>query len=280
MAVTKLQPEMDSPNIVLVVLVFFLSGVLVYSTWTNARLIAAMNNEIEAIKEEQAKLQYKNVADDQDSPVNINTGFEDKVGPQDGDSDLLLRVARHAVESEDDEQQESASELLKNALSEIVQTELESIMNCTLPGHSQPTPAAAARQCSLQPGSKGDHGHTGPAGPQGDMGRQGRDGEKGEKGETGNIGYPGYRGEKGALGAVGLPGRVGPVGLAGPRGPIAVLQQSNCAWRYTDTCGHNCGTTPKTAVCPPGQYVSGFGIHTHNHYGRYHTRIYCCMVGT
>ncbi len=55
------------------------------------------------------------------------------------------------------------------------------------------------------------------------------------------------------------------------------LGQNSCSWVYTDTCGHGCGAgASKTAVCPVGKYVAGFGVHTWNSNGRYHTRVYCC----
>ena len=126
-------------------------------------------------------------------------------------------------------------------------------------------------------GSKGDQGIAGPTGEKGAKGDRGVAGPTGEKGAEGDRGVAGPTGVKGAKGDRGVAGPTGVKGAKGAQGPVA-LRQVNCEWIYTDLCGHQCGHgVSKTATCPVGKYVAGFGIHTAGSGGRYNTRVYCCL---
>ena len=135
----------------------------------------------------------------------------------------------------------SATEILTNALTEIIEMKLTSYMDCNRNDYNY-------TKCTLKPGPKGEPGDTGPSGmqggtghrgsrgPKGDtglLGPQGPAGEKGTKGELGdmgqrgdpgnkgmkgNVGYPGYKGEKGKEGVDGPQGPPGPTGPQGPTG--------------------------------------------------------------
>ena len=135
----------------------------------------------------------------------------------------------------------SATEILTNALTEIIELKLTSYMDCNRNDYNY-------TKCTLKPGPKGEPGDTGPPGmqggtghrgshgPKGDtglLGPQGATGEKGTKGELGdtgqrgepgskgmkgNVGYPGYKGEKGKEGVDGPQGPPGPTGPQGPTG--------------------------------------------------------------
>ena len=135
-------------------------------------------------------------------------------------------------------------------------------------------------ECTLKPGPKGDKGEQGPRGERGERGEKGDRGDIGPQGQKGQRGYTGYKGERGEVGARGDRGVAGPTGMKGAKGAqgTVALRQVNCEWVYTDRCGHKCGTgASKTATCPVGKYVAGFGINTWGSYGRYDTRVYCCL---
>ena len=157
--------------------------------------------------------------------------------------------------------------LLASALFGIVERQLSSKLDCDK--------VDDVAQCTIQPGPKGEIGDPGPRGPVDEKGDQGDIGEQGEKGEKGQFDYPGYKGEKGQMGNVGPLGPVGPQGSTGPTGPVASLTQNDCAWHYTDQCGHHCDIgAEKRVQCPVGQYVAGFGIYTWAANGRYNTHIF------
>ena len=194
--------------------------------------------------------------------------------------------------------------LLANALFNIVERQLKSMLACN--------EVEDATRCTILPGPKGDQGAPGPRGPIGEKGEEGDAGKQGERGEKGQLGFPGYKGEKGQEGDAGPLGPIGPRGATGavgqsgfpgykgekgqkgdtgPRGPIgpqgrtgaigpaARLSQNGCSWKFTDTCGHNCGQSIlKRTTCPTGQYVAGFGSRTWDYLGRYNTHILCCPV--
>ena len=147
----------------------------------------------------------------------------------------LKRTVRQADEDTD---MLSATEILSNALTEIIEMKLVSYMDCSKNEYNH-------TKCTLKPGPKGEPGDTGPPGPQGiagqsgpvgpkglqgpegppgvkgakgELGDMGQKGEPGIQGIKGNVGYPGYKGEKGGEGVVGPPGPSGPQGPPGIQG--------------------------------------------------------------
>ena len=139
----------------------------------------------------------------------------------------LKRNVRQADENTD---MLSATEILSNALTEIIEMKLVSYMDCNKNEYNH-------TKCTLKPGPKGEPGDTGPPGPQGiagqrgpvgpkglqgpegppgekgtkgGLGDMGLKGERGIRGIKGNVGYPGYKGERGREGVVGPPGPSGP----------------------------------------------------------------------
>ena len=154
--------------------------------------------------------------------------------------ELLVKgqLKRNVRQADEDTDMLSATEILSNALTEIIEMKLESYMECNKNEYNH-------TKCTLKPGPKGEPGDTGPpgiqgivgqsgpVGPQGLQGPVGPPGEKGTKGELGdmgqkgepgirgikgNVGYPGYKGEKGREGVVGPPGPSGPEGPTGIQG--------------------------------------------------------------
>ena len=126
-------------------------------------------------------------------------------------NDQLKRNVRQADEDTDTP---SATEIMTNALTEIIERKLVSYMNCDKNEYNH-------TKCTLKPGPKGEPGPEGPTGEKGtkgepgDMGHRGEPGNKGMKGEHG---FPGYKGEKGVVGPRGPPGPTGPRGLHGSQG--------------------------------------------------------------
>ena len=154
--------------------------------------------------------------------------------------ELLVKgqLKRNVRQADEDTDMLSATEILSNALTEIIEMKLVSYMDCNKNEYNH-------TKCTLKPGPKGESGDTGPPGPQGIAGQtgpvgpkglqgaEGPPGEKGTKGELGdmgqkgepgirgmkgNLGYPGYKGEKGGEGVVGPPGPSGPEGPPGVQG--------------------------------------------------------------
>ena len=256
----------------LAILSFTLCILLSYSVWTNAHEIAALRAELNKRQQVQTGGQAPVLPSPRDNAdisllfAESNRQGEDAMSQySDGDA-IHLRTARQIDTPTTGSQ---TVQLLTTALSQIVEGQLEAHLDCDNESTS----------CTIEPGPKGMQGEVGPRGPKGDRGRRGETGPRGEVGQKGQHGYPGYKGEKGQMGSIGPQGPVGPAGPKGATGPVSVLRQNNCIWRYTDTCGHGCGTgSSRETTCPVGQYVAGFGIHTWGSNGRYNTRIYCCTV--
>ena len=80
----------------------------------------------------------------------------------------------------------SATEILTNALTEIIEMKLISYMDCNRNEYNY-------TKCTLKPGPKGEPGDTGPPGVQGGTGQRG---PHGPKGDTGLLGPQGPAGEK------------------------------------------------------------------------------------
>ena len=121
------------------------------------------------------------------------------------------QLKREVRQADDDPDSLSATEILTNALTEIIERKLVSFMNCDKNEYNH-------TKCTLKPGPKGEPGPEGEKGTKGEIGDKGQRGEPGDKGAKGNVGYPGYKGEKGREGVVGPQGPPGPTGPQGPRG--------------------------------------------------------------
>ena len=124
------------------------------------------------------------------------------------------KLKRNVRQADEDIAMPSATEILTNALTEIIERKLVSYMNCDKNEYNH-------TKCTLKPGPKGEpgpEGRTGEKGTKGEPGDIGPRGEPGNKGVKGNLGYPGYKGEKGREGVVGPQGPQGPTGPQGPRG--------------------------------------------------------------
>ena len=121
------------------------------------------------------------------------------------------QLKRNVRQAGDDPDSLSATEILTNALTEIIERKLVSFMNCDKNEYNQ-------TKCTLKPGPKGEPGPEGEKGTKGETGDMGQRGEPGDKVTKGNLGYPGYKGEKGKEGVVGPQGPPGPTGPQGPRG--------------------------------------------------------------
>ncbi len=116
--------------------------------------------------------------------------------------DTLKRLTRQSGSSQ------SATDLLADALAELIEKKLYTIMECARDDADNLT------ECSLKPGSKGDKGCLG------DHGKVGPQGMNGEPGVKGHIGYPGHKGEVGPMGPIGDPGPMGHRGDKGDMGEI------------------------------------------------------------
>ncbi|XP_064388529.1 collagen alpha-1(XVII) chain-like [Halichondria panicea] len=112
---------------------------------------------------------------------------------------ILKRLTRQSGSSQ------SATDLLADALAELIEKKLYTIMECTR------NDADNLTDCSLKPGPKGNKGGLGDQGPQG---------INGESGVKGHIGYPGHKGEVGPNGPIGDPGPMGHRGVKGDMGEI------------------------------------------------------------
>ena len=240
----------------LTILSFTLCILLGYSVWSNAHEIAALRAELNKRQQAQTEGEGRRPAPDSND-----------IFAQSNENEFHHEIHLRNVRQTDSGASQTV-QLLTNALSYIVEGQLEAHLDC---GNES--------KCTIEPGPKGMQGEVGKRGPKGDQGIRGETGPKGEMGQKGHLGYSGYKGEKGQVGNIGPQGPVGPAGPKGATGPASVLRQTSCAWRYTDTCGHGCGNgSSRETKCPVGQYVAGFGIHTWGTAGRYHTRIYCCTV--
>ena len=238
----------DGVLVFLTILSLTLCILLGCSVWNNAHEIAALRSELNNRQQAQTEGDgSRRPAPDSDD---ISPLFAQSRG--NNENEIHLRNVRQTIEQTDSGTSQTV-QLLAAALSHIVEGQLEAHLDCS-----------NESKCTIEPGPKGMQGEIGQRGP------------KGEVGQKGQLGYPG---EKGQMGSTGPQGPIGPTGPKGAVGPISVLRQNNCSWRYTDTCGHGCGTgSSRETTCPVGQYVAGFGIHTWGSNGRYNTRIYCCTV--
>ena len=124
--------------------------------------------------------------------------------------DTLKRLTRQSGSSQ------SAIDLLADALTELIEKKLYTIMKCARNDDN-------LTDCSLKPGPKGNSGPQGEPGVKGNIGYPGHSGEVGPKGPTGDPGPMGYRGVKGDTGEI---GRKGHTGVKGERGENGVKGHS------------------------------------------------------
>ena len=121
----------------------------------------------------------------------------------------LKRLTRQSSSSQ------SATDLLSDALTELIEKKLYTIMECARNDDN-------LTDCSLKPGPKGNKGDLGDQGKEGPQGIHGEPGVKGHIGHNGYPGYPGHKGEVGLKGPTGDPGPIGQRGVKGDMGNIGV----------------------------------------------------------
>ena len=161
-----------------------------------------LQSEVQDLKNTNSKLQSE-LADVQNVLHKLqnelkDTNSREHLGASEPSQDKG-QLKRNVRQADEDTDMLSATELLTNALTEIIERKLVSYMNCDKNEYNH-------TKCTLKPGPKGEPG---------DMGHIG---EPGDKGTKGNVGYPGYKGEKGEEGVTGPQGPLGPTGPQGPRG--------------------------------------------------------------
>ena len=127
-------------------------------------------------------------------------------------SQIKGQLKRNLRSANEDTDTLSATEILTNALTEIIEMKLMSYMECNTDEYNQ-------TNCTLRPGPKGEPGDTGPPGMRGMAGQRGERGLKGDMGSTGPKGDTGEKGDKGDIGPRGMKGVVGQRGLKGDTGP-------------------------------------------------------------
>ena len=218
---------MDAKDCIVVILLLLslgLFGSLTYCVWNKQSQLASelddLQNKLQELQNQVALNDKEQFQAREHSPVKGH--LKRNVRQDDGETDTL-----------------SATEILTNALTEIIEMKLTSYMDCNRNDYNY-------TKCTLKPGPKGEPGDTGPPGMQGgtgqggprgpkgdtgllgpqgptgkkgtkgELGDMGQRGEPGSKGMKGNAGYPGYKGEKGKEG---VDGPLGPPGPTGPQGP-------------------------------------------------------------
>ena len=225
---------MDAKDSIVVFLLLFSLG-LFGSLWNKQSQLVS---EVDGL---QIKLQVQSEVQNELKKM-FQVALNDRVQFQASEhSQVKGQLKRNVRQADGEIDSLSATEILTNALTEIIDMKLISYLDCNRNDYNY-------TKCTLKPGPKGEPGDTGPPGmqggtgqrgshgPKGDtglLGPQGPAGEKGTKGELGdmgqrgepgskgmkgNVGYPGYKGEKGKEGVDGPQGPPGPTGLQGPTG--------------------------------------------------------------
>ncbi len=156
------------------------------------------NNELQSLKSANENLQNQITKLQAIVGANPNPYSSDEATVM----DTLKRLTRQSGSSQ------SATDLLADALAELIEKKLYTIMDCARDDADNLT------DCSLKPGPKGDKGYLG------DQGKEGPQGINGEPGVKGHIGYPGHKGEVGPKGPIGNPGPLGHRGVKGDMGEI------------------------------------------------------------
>ena len=173
-----------------------------------------VQGEVQDLKNINSKLQSE-LADVQNKLHELQNELKDTnsrvhLGASESSQDKG-QLKRNVRQADEDTDSLSATEILTNALTEIIERKLVSFMNCDKNEYNH-------TKCTLKPGPKGEPGPEGEKGTKGEIGEKGQRGEEGNKGAKGNLGYPGYKGEKGREGVVGPQGPLGPTGPQGPPG--------------------------------------------------------------
>ena len=173
-----------------------------------------LQSEVQDLKNTNIKLQSE-LADVQNELHELQNELKDTnsrvhLGASEPSQDKG-QLKRNVRQADDDPDSLSATEILTNALTEIIERKLVSLMNCDKNEYNH-------TKCTLKPGPKGEPGPEGEKGTKGEIGDMGQRGKPGDKGVKGNVGYPGYKGEKGREGLAGPQGPPGPTGPQGPRG--------------------------------------------------------------
>ena len=173
-----------------------------------------LQSEVQDLKNTNSKLQSE-LADVQNELHELQNELKDTnsrvhLGASEPSQDKG-QLKRNVRQADDDPDSLSTTELLTNALTEIIERKLVSFMNCDMNKYNH-------TKCTLKPGPKGEPGPEGGKGTKGDLGDMGQRGEPGNKGAKGNVGHPGYKGEKGREGVAGPQGPPGPTGPQGLRG--------------------------------------------------------------
>ena len=199
---------MEAKDCVVVILMLLsvglFNGTLTYCVW---------NKQLELANELQRKLKSNLQSELQNELKNVfQVALNNRVHFQTSEPSQVKGLLKRDVRQADGETDTlSATEILTNALTEIIELKLTSYMDCNRNEYN-------FTQCTLKPGPKGEPGDTGPPGVQGRSGEKGDMGDRGQPGGRGMIGYPGYKGEKGKEGVEGPEGPPGPQGPAGTQG--------------------------------------------------------------
>ena len=201
-------------QIAFVLLTISMFGGLFFAVWNLHTQSASLktdnlnqNAKLQSLRSENENLHNK---------ISELQGFVEAINPNPHSSDettvmdTLKRLTRQSDSSQ------SATDLLADALAELIEKKLYTIMDCARDDADNLT------DCSLKPGAKGDKGCLGD---QGKEGPQGMNGEPGVIGLSGHNGYPGYPGNRGEVGPKGPIGNPGPMGHRGDKGDTGEIGQ-------------------------------------------------------
>ena len=177
---------------------------LTYCVWNKqTEVTSELQNELHSKIQSEVQNELKNVLQ---VPLNSRVHLGTKEASQ-----VKGQLKRNVCQADENTNTPSATEILTNALIEIIEMRLMSYMVCNTDEYNQ-------TNCTLRPGPKGEPGDTGPPGMKGMAGQRGERGLKGDMGSTGPKGDIGERGDKGQKGDIGPHGMKGVIGQRGPLG--------------------------------------------------------------
>ena len=198
------------------------------------------NTELQSLKSENANLQNQIFELRGFVGANPNPHSNDEATVM----DTLKRLTRQSDSSQ------TATDLLADALAELIERKLYTIMDCARDYADNLT------DCSLKPGPKGDKGSLGDQGKEGPQGMNGKPGVKGD---------------------IGMKGQRGMMGVQGPPGPIATIIPSEACggpgWRKVTFID----MTNTSQNCPQGLTMTGYSKRS---CGRTHTNYQACSSVT
>jgi len=185
------------------------------------------------------------------------------------------KLKRNVRQADEDTDTPSATEILTNALTEIIERKLVSYISCNRNEYNH-------TKCTIKPGPKGEPGDTGPPGMKGMTGPVGPRGDMGERGLKGDMGPPGpQRGEKGEMGQKGEPGEKGMKGDPGSKGEKGEQDPPGMTWSCGCTGGWRrvvfLNMTNTSHVCPTGLNLT---THSRRTCGRAHSGHHSCSSTT